>query len=208
MATQLSMMNAALLELGEDAIASLPAQDPIGEAAEQIYPSVRDYALYHQPWSWNTTVTQLDLIDEDEDRQYRYHYNYIEPQIGNLRAVARTAKFTRTETDGWTRMGSQLRADFNPAFVEHQRDIGEEAYPTLFVAGLIPLLASRFAMFVVEDEAISRHYERIADMAFQKARQVDSQSRPVEQVQDFRLLMARLSGAGGYATGRPYEWAR
>ena len=197
--SKLGFVNAALQELGEDPISDIEDADDTQASALTIYDTVSDELLYGYPWSWSQEVSRVQLTGDTSVEGTGYQYAWINPEgeIGNLRAMYDAPGDLAEPRQDWTRRGATLLTEFTPAYAEYQRTVGENAWPALYVAALIPLLISRMAVLVVEDPDIGRHYERIHDKALKKALRSDSQAKPAQQIRRFGYIDARLGGLGG-----------
>ena len=181
-------------------------QDAVSVAASAIYDTARDVALFGYRWSWalerrklpEAAGSPVDASDPDTLRAgYRYVYQYPSGNIGNLEAVYDSGRQAAEPiTDGWTRRGAFLYADFTPVWAEYLRDVGEGVYPALFVAGLIDMCASELAMFTSQDPEIANHYRRLYEGKLEQAALVDSQAKPTAKAPVHRLLRARFRGSG------------
>ena len=201
----------ALNELGETAVQAIDpnADEEISAAAARIYPSVRDELLYSYPWSWSLKREKLRQSNLEPDEQPRYEFKFEPPaglsNIGQIRAFYTGPEDTREpEVSGWTREGNFIYSVWEEAWLEYQVDIGEEAYPALFVSALIPFLAARYCQLIVEDPAIARFYRQLAEDAAATARRVDSQSKPPESMGRLGYIDARF-GYGGRRLAHRYR---
>lgn len=196
--SKLGFVNAALKELGEDAIPSIEEADDTQASALTIYDTVSDELLYGYPWSWSLEAGRERLLQTTvENSGWEYAFQVPQGFIGNIRAIRDSAsRFAEPRLD-WTRRGSTILTDFNPAFAELQRYVAPAGWPALYVAALIPLLISRMAVLVVEDPDMGRHYERIHENALKKALRADGQAKPAQQIQRFGYIEARLGGLAG-----------
>ena len=215
MATQLEIMNSALVELGEDVIqfeednlalnAIGTPVDDVGQMALTTYPHIRNAFLNAHAWSWLTQRVQLARTDSppSDEAPFRYQFITPHPNIANIRAVydAETIHFGTPNLSEWTIQERFLYAAFPAGWADVQRDVSEEAYPALVVNALILVLCERWAAPITEDESIIAIYRRKAAEALQDARRVDSQSRPARRFTGFSYLQARLGNGYGVGSG-------
>ena len=226
MATRLSILNAALAELGEeplyfatpDAAAAFSTagifdpEDDMQARAAAVYPQVRAELLNAYPWSWLTERARLleapyDPQARPPDRPAaewpfpnRFHVPY--PDIAIIRAVYSTLQSSVderiAEPDGWTVQGPFLYAVFAAAYVEAQRDVAEEAWPQLFVNAITQACAARLSLSIKEDLPTTRYYDQMASLALDNAKRADAQSHPGQVIPRFEWVEARQSGFSDY----------
>lgn len=211
MADRLSIVNAALADIGdypmefesEEAAAEFTAdgtidpEDDTQRLVGSLYPQVKNTLLNAHPWSWLTARDMLVLSpaqgrDNIDAWPYRHRYQQPRQRIGNIRAVFDRAETDAVRVDGWVVQGAFIFASFNPAWIEYQRDVGEEAYPDLFVNALTLALTARLSFARTQDLDTLRVYERLAEAALNDASRVDGQSHPTFSLQKFDFIDARV----------------
>ena len=222
MADRLTMLNAALAELGEETLyfasqeeasafnqtGLADTEDDLQVRCAALYPQVRTELLNAYPWSWLSRRRRLEeeprgTAEMDEDWPYRYRYVNPTPNVASIRAVydegsttlgPRTVNLAENlpKLDGWAVMGAYVFADFRPAWCHYQGEVAEEAWPQLFENAMIQALAARLSMSVKEDLPTTRYYEQIAERALNDAKRTDSQSQPSQRVQHFDWEEARF----------------
>ena len=215
MATRLEIINAALLELGEDVIqfeeddlalnAIGTPVDDIGQMSLSTYPHIRDAFLNAHAWSWLTERVALERTTSEPSDSFPFRYEFTKPRpnIGNIRAVydAADVNLGHPNTTEWTLGERFLYAAFPEGWADVQRNVTEEAYPDLVVNALILTLCERWSVPITEDETITRMYRDKAAEALQNARRVDSQSQPTRRFTNFSYVQARLGNAYGVGGG-------
>ena len=205
MATQAEIKDQAVALLGEE-IGIYQAPD-IRAAIDSFYESVRNQLLYGYPWSWMITRRTLQqparMAGSTSDDRYPYRHELPDPDIGQIRAVySSNQDAAAPEVAGWTREGNFILARWPRIWVEYQRRVDETAFPELFVSALVPLLASRASIQVLQDAEIMMAWKRIADEARDVAQGVDAESKPNEQIEYFSYLEAHWGGDETSLTNR------
>ena len=225
MADRLTIINAALAEIGEEQLefTSLNAQsaftttgavdpeDDLQVRAGAIYMQVRAAMLAAYPWSW--LLRRAALVEQPEpevapgvkpsDWPYRYRYAWPEPTLESIRALYdRSERRAPPRVDGWERQGTFIYADFRPAWCLYQRGVSEEAWPDLFVNAMKTKMCARLAMSLKEDMPTTRYYEQLADRDLAEAKRVDAQSHPSPAIERFDWVNARVAGETTLGYGR------
>ena len=212
MATRLTIINAALAELGEqplefedEAAAAafgdtgvVDPEDDLQRIVGAIYPQVRADLMNAHPWSWLTERAPLTELPAQQGENatawpYPRRYRLPNPFIANVRAVYDATATGRPRTTGWTVQSGYLYAAFTIGYVEDQRQVDETVFPQLFENALVLALVARFAMPIKEDLDTRRIYEGLAEKALNNAMRVDAQSHPVSTIPTFDWEEARLT---------------
>ena len=209
MADRLGIMNAALLELGEDPLEEAApitgalddAGDDIQARVGAIYPQVRDKMLYAHPWSWLSRRQQLIEVPAGQGENvfswpFKYRYAVPDPDVRVIRAVwDRSDQIDHpARVDGWRSDGPYIYADFRPAWIESLSNVDEAAWPRVFANAIIVALAARLSMSIKEDLPTTRYYEQLAERALSDAQRVDAQGHPAVEIQRFEWVDERISG--------------
>ena len=198
MADRITIINAALSELGEEVLefaspedrASFQSgtffdvEDDIQIKTAHAYPLVRATMLNAHSWSWlkNRTALNVAPAGEDDDVQawpFPHRYTLPDLYIGNIRGVWDDRRPNMpARTSGWDVNGPFLFADFTPAWIETITNAGEESWPSLFENAFVLMLVSRLALSIKEDIPTVNAYKRLAQEALAEAMRVDGQSHP------------------------------
>lgn len=206
------IISSALLELGAEEVQTDPdnleAADPNDDLAIQsfaIYETTKLQLFNKYPWSWALERKQLQEVspqstDANTQRsQYTHVYLVPEATIGNIRGVYQNLDIEEPALSyGWALRGTFIYADYNPLYAEYLRDVGEAAYPGLFISALVQELCHRFCLAIIQDPQQANMYRRNAMEALADATRVDSQSKPTNRVRRYRLVDAHYGGYPRY----------
>ena len=197
----------------------LDPDDVVQSTVHSIYPQVRDELLNAYPWSWLRTRARLDEapLRPDEggdgtvggvsdaalaavtrgDWPFPYRFHKPRPLIGNIREVHGGTPATN-RTRGWEALGTYLYTEFRPVIAVYQGDVGEPAYPALFVTALSLRLAAALAWPLTQDNDAQRVFAQQAEMAVANAQRVDAQSALPQQFAGFAWAESHAFGETGW----------
>ena len=228
MADRLTIINAALSELGEEQLeftgspadfttaGAIDPEDDLQVRCAALYPQVRALMLNAYPWSW--LLQRAQLVEEPPpgydpasggtrvkppEWPYLYRYAVPEPHIESIRALfSESYRNAQPRVYGWEKVGLYIFADFLPAWCLYQRRVAEEAWPDLFVNAMTAKMAARLSMSLKEDIPTTRWFEQQAQAALAEAKRVDAQSHPSPAVEQFQWVEARIAGETTLGYGR------
>ena len=202
MASRLEIVNLALAELGEEAIASYPepGEQIVDENAGYVvavYPPARNRILAANNWSWAQTRAQLTATGRERQASWPFEHEWNQPDaVGAVRALydRNDAMAEPMQTD-WIAQGPYIYTDFNPVWADYQRlDLDEEVFPPLVVDALQSELCARLALPIKEDIDSERVYRQQAREALKEAVRVDAQAVPVLHLTGFGYIEAHFGG--------------
>jgi hypothetical protein len=162
--------------------------DAIDEAriARSVYATTKQTLLQQHPWSFS--LIQLDLGGElVDDPLFKWRYKYQLP-ANLLRVIA------LENSEDYEIYGRQLYTDVSsPARIVCQLDITEDKMPSYFISSLELHLAKKFAVSLSDNMSKAQMFESMADKETARARNIDSQQKPLQAIPDrnFTLLTVR-----------------
>ena len=210
--TKLDIVNLALRELGESAIESFDESD-VAELADGHYDLVRDSMLMANRWSWLEERVALqrtalaappgeppepELDGESgqrRDRRGDWRHEYQTPGLTAIvQALYATRDDKQPDTFNWERRGEFIYTDHDAPYARIQVLTSETTFQRLFVNALVLAVGARLAIPITEDAEIATDLERKATRALRDAKRVDAQSQPVQRIQTFPYVRARVGG--------------
>lgn len=177
----------ALIRLGAAPIASFDDGTAESEIAGALYAPTRDAVLSAYGWSFAMGQVQLDRLETPPMADFQYAYQLPADFLRALSAgsggrgrgmtyrIARNLLHSNAESVTLTYI-------FRPA---------EEEFPPYFDAVLIARLSAEFCIPVTENTSRAEALYRMADVEFQRARQIDAQQDTPSRIEDFSLIRAR-----------------
>lgn len=187
--SDVAMCSRALIRLGAAPIESFADGTAESEIAAALFAPVRDSLLSAYGWSFATGQVSLSELETPPVADYQNAFQLPSDFLRALSAGAggrgrglnyRIARnILHTNADAVT-----LTYIFRPE---------EEEFPPYFDAVLIARLSAEFCIPVTESTSRAEALYRLADIEFQRARQIDAQQDSPLQIEDFSLIRARES---------------
>ena len=187
--SDIALTSRALIRIGAAPITSFDDGTAESEIAGALFGPVRDALLSSYSWSFATGQVALTQLDNGPEADYDYAY-----QLPNdfLRAMS-------AGTDGRGRglafriARNALHTDASAVLLTYIFRPQEEEFPAYFDQALISRLAAEFTIPVTENTSRAEAMFRLADLEFQRARQIDAQQDTPGRIEDFSLINARMS---------------
>lgn len=185
--TDVALCSRALIRLGAAPIASFDDASAESEIAGALYASVRDALLSAYPWSFATGQMALTRLADAPVADYAC-------------AFALPADFLRAVSAGGPGRGRGLRYRIaRGALQTNAQDVlltyifrpDESEFPPFFAAALMARLAAEFCIPVTENTGRAEALYRLADLEYQRARQIDAQQDSPGRLESFSLIDAR-----------------
>jgi len=175
MATQLEIVNAALVALGGTGrLAALDSSDPQGEKALSVYDIARDGILSCH-W-WDFAMRRAQIAAEADAPVFGWKYAYLLPD--DCLRVYRLNQAPR-ERKAWEVEGGRLLSD-EPGPIDLRylaRLEDESAWPAFFTDAFVAELASRLALAVANTNTIATAAAQTAQRRLADAKWQDAQQR-------------------------------
>lgn len=185
--SDIALCSRALIRLGAQPITSFDDGTAESEIAGALYSVVRDALLSAYGWSFAVGQAGLSQLESAPLADYQYAYQLPSDFLRAMSAGAGgrgrglnyriTRNVLHTNADDVT-----LTYIFRPE---------EEEFPPYFDSVLIAKLSAEFCIPVTENTSRAETMARMADIEFQRARQIDAQQDSPVAIEDFSLISAR-----------------
>lgn len=185
--TDVALCSRALIRLGAAPISSFDDGSAESEIAGALYGPVRDGLLSAYPWSFATGQAALPRLEDAPAADYAYGFTLPNDFLRAISAghggrgrglryrIARGVLQTNAE-------GVMLTYIFRP---------DESECPPFFEAALMARLGAEFCIPVTENTSRAEALYRLADLEYQRARQIDAQQDSPGRLESFSLIDAR-----------------
>ena len=185
--SDVGLCSRALIRLGAAPITSFDDGTAEAEIAGALFATTRDALLSAYGWSFALGQASLDRLEVAPVADYQYAFQLPADYLRALSAggggrgrglnyrISRNVLHSNADTVTLTYI-------FRPE---------EEEFPPYFDAVLIARLSAEFCIPVTENTSRAETLYRMADVEFQRARQIDAQQDSPVQIEDFSLIRAR-----------------
>lgn len=187
--SDIALASRALIRIGAAPISSFDDGTAESEIAGALFGPVRDALLSAYGWSFALGQTPLNRLEAVPVADYACAYELPVDFLRALSAgtggkgrglnfrIARNALHTNATAVLFTYI-------FRPE---------EEEFPPYFDAALIARLAAEFCIPLTENTSRAESMYRLAELEFDRARQIDAQQDTPGRIEDFSLINARKS---------------
>lgn len=185
--SDISLVSRALIRIGAAPITSFSDGTAESEIANALYAPVRDALLSAYGWSFATGQSQLSRLDTDPVADYHYAFQLPSDFLRALSAgsgargrglrfrISRGALHTNSESVILTYI-------FRPS---------EEEFPPYFDSALIAKLSAEFTIPVTENTSRSEAAYKMAELEYERAKQIDAQQDSPNRIESFPLVDVR-----------------
>lgn len=173
MASQLSIINAALVRLGATPLASLEDGTAQAVTAAALFSQVSDELLADFPWSFALREQDLSrvVLGPDDARLLGFQYAYqLPPECLRVLGLRCLSPFQLA--------GDQLYTSANAARLVYLRRVGVSAWSATFARLVTLELAAAFSMPITQSAQLAGIFYNEASAARPRARSLDSQQTP------------------------------
>lgn len=184
-----ALASRALIRLGASPIASFNDGSAESEIAGALFGPVRDALLSAYGWSFATGQVSLGLLEADPAADYQNAFALPEDFLRALSAG--TAGKGRGVNYRIAR--NNLHTDASDVLLTYIFRPEEEEFPPYFDAALIARLSAEFCIPVTENTSRAESLFKMAEIEFERARQIDAQQDSPARIEDFSLIKARQS---------------
>lgn len=195
-ATAVSICSNALLMLGAQTIASLDEDNDRARLAKNLYESARDMALRAHPW--NCATKRVVLAADSSAPVFGYDAQFTLPS--DFLRIVEVGDYN--EDIDWKVESGKILASGTALKVRY---IWRNAVPSTWDAMLVHAMELQMAALMAYSITMSTAKEQLQleklSQFLKKARAVDGQDDPAQQLGDERLLTARF-GSFTYVPGR------
>ncbi len=182
-----ALCSRALIRIGAAPIASFDDGTAESEIAGALYAPVRDALLSAYGWSFATGQVVLNLLDEPPLADYA---NAFQLPADFLRALS-AGTGGRGRGLNYRIARGALHSDADDVLLTYIFRPEEEEFPPYFDAVLIARLAAEFCIPVTENTSRAEALYRLAEIEYERARQIDAQQDSPGRIEDFSLINAR-----------------
>lgn len=199
--TGISICSDALILLGAKAISSFNDGTDEANAADRLYPDVRDSTLMMYPWSFAYKKVQLAQLITTPTTEWRYEYQLPGDRLGNPRAVYTTSTPNARPFKEWEIQGEKLLTNETSIYVDYPYQTPEYAMPQYFVQLLKYMMAWHLAYPITEQQDKAAYWQNVAVGGasengrggyFRQAVNMDGHGQPPQQIDDFSLVAVRF----------------
>lgn len=177
MASQVDIINNALIRLGQDTIAAVYPTEASTEArlATQLWTPVLRSVLRAHPWNFAITLSTLTLLGTTPD-DYDYGYQLPTDCVRALELVKATSSTSSIDMFYEIRAGGELVTDVPDAVLKYIKLITDTTkFDDEFVEALSYRLAVDLSLPITGDKQIQANMTRLYQMAIAHAKQSSAQ---------------------------------
>ena len=177
----------ALIALGAQPIASFQETTPEALVCRTLYGGLRDALLSAHPWSFATAQARLPRLAAQPVADFAHAFQ-LPPDF--LRALS-AGTATRGRGIAYRIAERRVHADVDQLVLTYLYRPREGDFPPFFDQALVARLAAEFCLPVTESTSRAEALGRLAEQAYQRARQIDAQQETPAAIEDFPLIEAR-----------------
>ena len=192
MASDVSIVNAALIKLGEATITSLTQDSKPARLANAVYSDLRDAVLMAHPW--NFALAEASLAADGTSPTWTYDYRYALPETPSK--CLRVLRIEDDDQEGveWEVFGRYIHTDqgapLRIKYVAQVTDAGQ--YTPLFVETLAARLAAELAEPLKQSSSMTQAMWELYERKLAQARSADAQEGTPQNITANEWLAARL----------------
>lgn len=184
MATELGIVNSALIKLGVEIISSLPGTTRQGTIANEQYSKIRDELLYEHPW--NFAIKRATLVPTSNTPEFDFAYEYSLPS-DCLRVWA-----TQYEEDFYQVEGNKLYSNYSDVKIRYiSRVTDTSIFSPQFCELLSLKLASDLAFVLVQSNSLKATLLQEYQVKLRDSRSHDGQENPPYPLTDDLFIESR-----------------
>ncbi|MCB9978561.1 MAG: hypothetical protein H6862_03000 [Rhodospirillales bacterium] len=185
--TDISLCSRALIRIGAAPISSFEDASAESEIAGALYGPVRDGLLSAYPWSFATGQVALPRLAASPAADYAYGFTLPDDF---LRAIS-AGNGGRGRGLRYRIARGVLQANAEEVMLTYIFRPDESEFPPFFDAALMARLAAELCIPVTENTSRAEALYRLADLEYQRARQIDAQQDSPGRLESFSLIDAR-----------------
>lgn len=184
--TDISICAAALLELGDQPIASFTEATQRATLCANLYPAERLDMLRAHPWNCAKKRTVLSPLSEAP--AFEWGYQFALP--GDLLRILQVGYDGQPED--YIVENGRILARSNVLRLVYVADINEGGWDAALVRAMTKRMAAVLAYPITKSASLAQEKVSEAELAFKRAKAVDGQEEPPESWDDSSLLAARF----------------
>ena len=200
--TKLSICSDALIMLGASPLSSFSEGTDAAQICDRLYDDTRDTLLQMYPWSFTYKKSQLARTTNTPVNEYRYEFTLPSDRLGSgVRAIYNSNSVgAQSINTGWEVFGSSVFSNETTLYADYQFRPSEDVLPTYFIQLLKYWMTWHIAEAVTDQLTKAEYYKQVAaglpsenmrGGMFRQCTQIDSQTRPSWQIDDFDLTAVR-----------------
>lgn len=200
MATEVDIVNRALVKLGADRITALSDNTKNAREANAIFDLVRDAELRKNIWRFSIVRAQIDFDAGAPTPAYGYAYSYEKPssmlrliQVGDYYPGGEIVDYVDGETAPYAVEGDYILSDEgNGIYVRYVAQITDTTkYDSLFVEAFACKLAMELAEAITASDSKRDRATREYQMAVMEAIRTNAVEAPPQKVADDSWMLVR-----------------
>lgn len=199
--TGVSICSDALILLGAKPISSFNDGTDEANAADRLYPDVRNSALMLYPWSFAYKKVKLARLVTSPVSEWEYEYQLPGDRLGNPRAVFKSSNASERPVKEWEIIGDKLMTNEEEVYIDYPYQTPEFAMPSYFVQLLKYMMAWHLSYPITEQQDKTVYWQSVAIGApaengrggyFRQAMSMDAQGQPNQVIEDYALSAIRF----------------
>jgi hypothetical protein len=185
--SDIGLCSRALIRIGASPITSFSDGTAESEIANALFGPIRDALLSAYAWSFASGQVALSqLMDSpvaDYDHAFQLPEDYLRALSAGTGARGRGLNYRIAH--------GALHTNSDSVILTYIFRPGEEEFPPYFDQALIARLAAEFTIPVTENTSRAETLYKLAEVEFQRARQIDAQQDSPNRIENFSLIDAR-----------------
>tara|TARA_R100001460_G_scaffold16404_2_gene35821 strand:+ start:704 stop:1318 length:615 start_codon:yes stop_codon:yes gene_type:complete len=199
--TAVTICSDALILLGAKSISSFNDGTDEANAADRLYPDVRDSTLTVFPWSFAFKKAQLARLLTTPTSEWRYQFQMPGDRLGNPRQVFLNNNINPTSFKDFEIQGDLLLTNEETIFIDYPFQTEEFAMPKYFVQLMKYMMAWHLAYPITEQETKTVYWQTVAIGTpsengrggyMRTAMQNDAAGNPSKTIEEFALVDTRF----------------
>jgi hypothetical protein len=191
-ATDVRLASEALALLGAQPITAFDDGTDVARICALTYGRTRDALLAGDPWRFTLRKARLARLSVAPIGEWPYAHQ-LPAELLTLRALFASAGSTAPLLD-YERFEGQVLSRHLDLWADYQVQIPESAWPPVFAQGFVQQLAANLAMPVTDRANVAEYWEAKAGRTLARARVVDAQQQPPQEITDWSLIAVRGGG--------------
>ncbi len=182
-----ALASRALIRIGAAPITSFDDGTAESEISGALYAPVRDALLSAYGWSFATGQVELTRLATDPIADYSYAYQL---PVDFLRALSAGAS-ARGRGIQYRIARGALHTNAENVILTYIFRPEEEEFPPYFDAALIARLSAELTIPITESTSRAETSFKLAEMEYERARQIDAQQDSPNRIESFPLVEIR-----------------
>jgi len=184
MATKIDIASNALVLIGDNTINSFEDTGAGAKAANALYDIEYEAMLTEHRWTFAQNKAVLSRLTAAPENTWQYAFQI--PTNLNLLMV-----FGVYPDSPYDIYGDEIYSNNTTCEIDYIYKVDESKLPSAFVNALQMRLASKFAVFIADDNTMAEVYAGQAHEALNVAKRIDSQSRTTQRIKSAPFLAVR-----------------